>query len=93
MHPHRTLVVAKKRGSQSRPSPHFRRLITWTTTWSLLDLPACTVPVGGIDAHKDAPRSLPEPFFSQQDQEHWDSCASRRPYNRVRAPLTLDGFL
>lgn len=58
------------------PSTVRRRLITWTTTWSLLDLPACTVPVGELDPLKDAPSPPPEAFFSQQDQRHWDSCAS-----------------
>ncbi|BGP29156.1 hypothetical protein JCM10296v2_000894 [Rhodotorula toruloides] len=66
--------------------PQDSELITWTTTWSLLDLPACTAPVGELDPLKDAPSPLPEPFFSQQDQQHWDSYA---PETFENAPLVV----
>ncbi|BGP05084.1 hypothetical protein JCM10049v2_000888 [Rhodotorula toruloides] len=66
--------------------PQDSELITWTTTWSLLDLPACTVPVGELDPLKDAPYPPPEAFFSQQDQRHWDSYA---PETFENAPLVV----
>lgn len=54
------------------------RLITWTTTWSVLDLPAMTLPVEQLDSEKDAAVPLPGAPFSAQDQQHWDNCAHSR---------------
>ena len=54
-----------------------RSLITYTTVWSLLDLPCYTVPIGAVDPALDAkpPPGAHTPQ-SETDRLNWDSCAS-----------------
>ncbi|KAK4047613.1 hypothetical protein OIV83_005271 [Microbotryomycetes sp. JL201] len=71
--------------------PHLGRpqepeMITWTTTWSILDLPAVTVPFGELDPLLDRKISMPEEPFSLQDEQHWDSYD---PDTFANAPLVL----
>ncbi|GAA5953279.1 hypothetical protein JCM10213_000684, partial [Rhodosporidiobolus nylandii] len=66
--------------------PHDAELITWTTTWSLLDLPVATLPVGEINPVKDSPCPLPEPAYSSFDQQHWEGYSPSRFSN---APLVV----
>ncbi|GAA6041344.1 hypothetical protein JCM8097_007673 [Rhodosporidiobolus ruineniae] len=66
--------------------PHDSELITWTTTWSLLDVPCATLPVGELDPVKDAPHPLPEQAYSAFDQQHWDGYSFERFKN---APLVV----
>lgn len=63
------------------------RLNAWTTTWSLLDLPACTLPVGEIDAEADVAQQMPRKPFSAFDTRHWNSCTPL-----ARPPSSLTGL-
>lgn len=52
-------------------------LITYTTVWSLLDLPCYTVPVGIVDEQKD-PKPVAGTYtpVSDVDKENWEGCES-----------------
>ncbi|KAM0747681.1 amidase [Meredithblackwellia eburnea MCA 4105] len=67
-------------------APRPAELISWTTIWSLADLPACTLPVGQVDPVKDAPRAIIEEPFNEFDLAHW---TSYHPSNHVNAPIVL----
>ncbi|BGP45084.1 hypothetical protein JCM10450v2_000901 [Rhodotorula kratochvilovae] len=69
-----------------RGRPQESELITWTTTWSLLDLPCCTLPVGELDPCRDAACALPEAAYSDFDQQHWDEYS---PERHEDAPLVV----
>ncbi|GJN93350.1 hypothetical protein Rhopal_006403-T1 [Rhodotorula paludigena] len=66
--------------------PHDAEPITWTMLWSLLDLPACTLPLGEIDPVKDAMEPLPGAAFSPYDQEQWSAYS---PEAHKNAPVVL----
>lgn len=52
-------------------------LITYTTVWSLLDLPCYTFPVGVVDERKD-PKPVAGAYtpVSDVDKENWEGCES-----------------
>ncbi|KWU44658.1 amidase [Rhodotorula sp. JG-1b] len=66
--------------------PQEPELITWTTTWSVLDIPAMTLPVRQLDSGKDAAVPLPGAPFSAQDQQHWNNY---HPEVFANAPVTV----
>ncbi|GAA5930372.1 hypothetical protein JCM3775_004371 [Rhodotorula graminis] len=68
-------------------SPRPAGLITYTTVWSLLDLPCCTVPVGHVDPVLDAkpPPGAHTPQ-SVTDRDNWDSYS---PEASANAPIVL----
>ncbi|GAA5942587.1 uncharacterized protein JCM15063_000044 [Sporobolomyces koalae] len=66
--------------------PRAAELISWTTIWSLADLPVCAIPVGTFDPIKDTARGLPGPAYNTSDQAHWDSYS---PSMFSRAPIGL----
>lgn len=74
--------LATKPLGSPRPAP----LISWTTIWSLADLPVCTLPLGNLDLDKDGARPLSTPAFSAFDQQHW---SSYDPNIYINAPIVL----
>lgn len=72
--------------------PVILRPITWTMLWSLLDLPACTFPLGEIDPVKDGLEPLPGAAFSPYDQEQWSACEVSWLSLLVCSELTLSHF-
>lgn len=55
-------------------------LITYTTVWSLLDVPCYTFPVGAVDPVRDAKAGKGEyEPVSEVDRDNWEGCKSQRP--------------
>ncbi|GAA5867560.1 hypothetical protein JCM1840_002551 [Sporobolomyces johnsonii] len=68
-------------------TPRSAGLITYTTVWSLLDLPCYTFPVGAVDPEKD-PRPVAGEFepLSETDRDNWEGYS---PELYQHAPIVL----
>ncbi|GAA5854137.1 hypothetical protein JCM9279_002846 [Rhodotorula babjevae] len=68
-------------------SPRPAGLITYTTVWSLLDLPCYTVPIGAVDPILDAkPPPGAHALQSETDRLNWESYS---PEASANAPIVL----
>jgi len=55
--------------------PRAGGLITYTTVWSLLDLPCYTFPIGVVDPVKDSkPGAAEYEPVSEVDRDNWEGC-------------------
>ncbi len=55
------------------------RNASYTVVWSILDCPACIVPVSKVDPTLDAKRAR-DSFFTDRDRQNWNSCEPCTPW-------------